>query len=464
MKKNEHMLLMDKIQPYPFYYNASKKVFIKIIKIPEIDYGDIKGNENKNPDKIDELIEISLINKNMLDYDNLVLGNDVSEYIYRPYFYEFYIKLTSITDDKLLTLLIKNQGIWLEGRFENKYIPNNEDTFTVLGDIFFSASPFQIERTYLTITDTKVPPEINQKLLSTYDVSSAIVSPGTPRERKMNSILDNITFSKDFNTRFYNVGQGNCVYIKTSTRKRILFDIGYSKIGSLDWSDPKIIKSKHAISHMRPHLNILSHWDLDHILGIAFAQDSMFTHPWVAPNLNELTKTTASAARLAKYLCAKNQLYLIDKAFLNSLVYTSPYHNFNIYRGKGIGNTGKPNYGLNQANNYGLIIELNGMKRMLLPGDCEYTMFPQTLYFSSKVYDYLMVPHHCSRMPLVSFMASSLRYAFVSAGFNTYRPKHPYIDHIEALEKENHCVLLTKENKYIEVRSLNRNLAPFVRK
>lgn len=182
----------------------------------------------------------------------------------------------------------------------------------------------------------------------------------------------------------------------------------------------------------------------------------MFNHPWIAPDLNELSNTSVAAARLAKYLHWKGQLYLVGREFLGKLVYRR--NKFKLWRGKGKNNTGK--YGLNQENNFGLILELIGDNRMLLTGDCEYSMFPSRLGFSPKRYGYLVVPHHCSRMPLYPLVKRRRRYrgyAFISAGENTYTPKHPVQNHINKLKSRNYMTVKTDGSWYIRIVSLNGN-------
>lgn len=391
MNKREHQLLLSKIKPYPFCPDGSEKVYVKIVNVPTLNQDGMKEAnywDKEEGSNGDDIIHISLLNEDMLNYDASFFQGKNKEAYYRPYFYEFYAHSSSI-DKNVLSFLMENQGIWMIGKFNTDEKQLNKEGYSIFGDVFFSASPFKIAGRCLIITDKTVPVEINKKYLCTYDTSSAVVSLNSTKYIEMKRIIhETISNSNDFITRIYNVGQGNCVYMRTNENKRILFDIGYNKNpGSPDWKDSRVIRSKCAIMHMKPHLNILSHWDMDHILGVAFAQKNMFNHPWIAPNLNELSTISASAARLAKYLCWKNQLYLVNDNFLGKLVYNGRM--FKLWRGIGSTNT------LNKANNFGLIIELIGDKRMLLPGDCEYKMFPTQLGVSSNRYNYLMVPHHC---------------------------------------------------------------------
>lgn len=455
MNKEEHRIFCNELRPYPFYDDSSKKVYIKIVKMPKLNLQDSGEYTNRNDEN--EILQISLINDDMLNYDASFFEREKNEIAYRPYFYEFYSDSGLIWNKDALSFFAENQDVLLIGEFKDKYEQVNENDYTISGTVFFSASPFRIERKSLTITNKAAPDDVKDKYLKTYNTSASVVSSGTSSYNNMCKILNDSMSSCDFRTRIYNVGQGNCVYIYSNKNTRILFDIGYNKIpGSVDWNDYHIKKSKLSISRMRPHLNILSHWDLDHIIGVVFAQDDMFNHPWIAPDLNELSTTSISAARLAKYLCWKNQLFLIDKSFLGAIVHRGT--GFKLWRGAGRNNTGRPNYGMNKENNYGLIIELFGHYNMLLPGDCEYVMFPANLRFYTKKFNYLMVPHHCSKMQLIPLASSSSGndYAIISVGDNSYNPKHPYLPHINALQKE-YLIKQTVGSWYIEIPSLNKS-------
>ncbi|WP_416044599.1 hypothetical protein ACMXKO_10220 [Clostridium tyrobutyricum] len=471
MLNREHRVFLKKLKPYPFCTESDeeeKQVYFKIINIPYFRQDNTEVVKNSE----DDMIHITLINNYMLNYDAYFFEQENQTKIYyRPYFYEFYANPNNI-NRYILSFLMENEGIWMTGEIhENE---DNEDNglnykkeHIILGDIFFSASPFKTKGVSLIITDNTVPIRVKEKCLKTYNTSSSIVLPNSYKYNKMKKIIEKNTEEKrskagekckqNFITKIYNVGQGNCVYIQNKAKHRILFDIGYTKTpGSFDWQNKYIIKSRNSIRHMKPHLNILSHWDMDHIIGIAFAQKNMFDHTWIAPDIGELPKAKVSigAARLAKYLSWKNNLYLIGSNFLGKSVYSGS--GFNLWRG--IGKDNHPN-GLNKANNFGLIIELViDEHRMLLPGDCEYTMFPQKLNFSNTRYNYLMVPHHCSKMkylPLCKLPDSDNNYAIISAGDNSYSPRHPYCNHINYLISGKYNIGKTDGNFYIEI-NLNK--------
>lgn len=462
MKKSEYKKFFDKLKPYPFCKDGNKDVYVKVIRIPYINKDEkLEYQRNDEFSVKSDIIQISLINENMLESDAAVFNGQERKTFYRPYFYEFYADVNSIKDEEILGFLQEYQGVWLKAQFISKDEQCPRNSYVIHGTVFFSASPFKISNRSLAITDKLVSDEFNNKYKDTYSTAVSVVSKYNKRYYDMCNIINNITHGYDFSTRIYNVGQGNCIYIHTNDGKRILFDIGYNKNPkSTDWKDPNIVRSKHSIGHFKPHVNILSHWDMDHIIGVAFTKNNMFEHPWIAPDINELSTSekTMGAVRLAKYLCWKKQLYLIDKSFLGGLVYKSAGGSFRLWRGLGKNNNGRLKHGLNKKNNFGLIIELLGNRKMILPGDCEYAMFPQQL-INSKGYDYLVVPHHCSRMQCINLQSrrriNEKNYAIISVGDNSYKPKHPYFAHIRYLKTISYDIIQTTKNWYIEVPSLN---------
>lgn len=261
--------------------------------------------------------------------------------------------------------------------------------------------------------------------------------------------------------KIYNVGQAACNYIYLDNNKKVMFDVGYS-YRKEDYENTFINNNKFIFKHCKPDLIILSHWDLDHIMGVAYSKNSLFQVNWIAPSMLQLPEGqySVSAARLAKYLCWKRKLYIIDEDLNGQDVFNSS--SFQIWKGKGHGNTNKLRRngrivsingieikGLNKANNVGLILKLTKNNNdMLLPGDCEYQMLPSLLYNHRIRYDNIIVPHHASNMPLLrprrrSKIKGLKDKAFISAGHNSYSPKHPWIEHIKFLKRIKYNVYQT---------------------
>lgn len=182
---------------------------------------------------------------------------------------------------------------------------------------------------------------------------------------------------------------------------------------------------------MKPHTTILSHWDLDHVIGVAFAKQIIFKRPWIAPDLNVLLKSQVSmgALRVAKYLELYNQLYLVDSKYRNHSIYSQS--NISIWCGKG----NVKGRRLTETNNAGLIIEFKQGKILtLLPGDCEYLALPDNLNFSKKRFNNLIIPHHCSEMDtsLLSTTSITKDYAIISVSrWNKKRPNSVHKDHLQ---------------------------------
>ena len=451
MQNEKHDIFVNAIKPYPFNQNGSKSVYVKILETQMVDEG-IKNEQT--------FYQISIINQNMLDYDyeffsteNLLHDNNY----YRPYFYEF---ITKVENPHHIWYLNIKAGFWLEAEFVDSNSSSKEQDgyiseYFIEGIVFFSASPFQIEKRTLCIKNTPAPDYVISKLKRTYATNASKISMNESKHASLKNWLHSHTDGDDFRIKVYNVCQGNGIYIYDNSYNRILFDIGFScNPYSSDWGSRQQKIVEFIYSKVNPSMVILSHWDMDHIIGVCFASLNLFDKKWIAPDLNELPESGISigAARLAKYLHWKNSLTLIDSTFNNEAVFINNSSGFEIWRGKGKRLT------LNKANNYGLIIMLNTEKSVLLPGDCEYEMLPDCISLSKKRYDYLIVPHHCSKMKkMCSYLpkVDDINYAIISVGENSYIPQHPVQEHINFLENVlRYTVLETKDVKYfIEIPS-----------
>ena len=100
---------------------------------------------------------------------------------------------------------------------------------------------------------------------------------------------------KKLSGSIYNVGQGNFIYLKFNDRLKMLFDAGETTIPSTILKEQEYIDiNSREISQLQPDYIVLSHWDLDHILGIQhFVEDegenSFFkTCTWIAPDIRLL--------------------------------------------------------------------------------------------------------------------------------------------------------------------------------
>ncbi len=359
--------------------DGQDKVYAKILEKSDVE----ETLENSS------VIYISLITENMLAYDTSMLtdiGQDIAKSQYRPYFIEFAVDMKHITQESYRRLTnLNNIGQWFEAAFSEESGPIDNESIEVKGIVITSASPFEFRGRQIYIKAGHPANKITKKIKRLYNTSSAIHT-----HTYIHSLLANYFSANDYSVSVYNVGDGNCIYIKGNDGKRILFDIGHNcNPYSKDWKDSDIKRSQQAIRHFKPHGIILSHWDMDHLIGVMFSNDSIYDVDWIAPDPNILPdcQFSVNAARIAKYLESKNILNLVDSCERNNRIYKGT--NISIWCGQG-NVKGKR---LTETNNASLIIEFD---TALLPGDCEYLAFPMAMKKSLK--KLMVVPHHCSAM------------------------------------------------------------------
>ena len=429
------------------------------------------------------VIYISLITENMLAYDAGMLtdmGQDNAKSQYRPYFIEFAVDMNHITQETYRRLTAPNNiGQWFEAAFSEGLGPIDNESITVKGIVITSASPFEFRGRQICIKAGHPANKITKKIKRLYNTSRVCLKIafrqlcvplcgrfgpdeggvagyvdriGTKYAAKwgvqmagmnfqtrpsaihthtyINSLLAGYFSANDYSLSVYNVGDGNCIYIKGNDGKRILFDIGHNcNPYSKDWKDPDIKRSQQAIRHFKPHGIILSHWDMDHLIGVMFSNDSIYEVDWIAPDPNILPdcQFSVNAARIAKYLESKNILRLVDSSERNNRIYKGA--NISIWCGQG-NVKGKR---LTETNNASLIIEFD---TALLPGDCEYLAFPMAMKKTAK--NFMVVPHHCSAMDSSTVVTNKGASAIIPVSLRN--KKRPDKDHMKDLiSKGYHC-------------------------
>ena len=238
----------------------------------------------------------------------------------------------------------------------------------------------------------------------------------------------------------YNVGQACCTSVTLENKGIFFADIGLTKDRvELDMEEIKNAKKK--INGIIPQAVILSHWDLDHILGITNACDSIYDATWIVPDLWGLQivkkngtidekQISDSAKRLLKYLDwkIKDKLIIVGDDLIKKCIYENPTKTVSIWTGERVTKTGKnankKQFQITRANNFGLIIYIKNDSAALFPGDCEYSVIPDTLL--DKEINYLLVPHHCSKMSSPRIKAScGVKRAILSYGIHN---KHGHPD------------------------------------
>ncbi|MDD3252450.1 MAG: hypothetical protein PHV18_07815 [Lachnospiraceae bacterium] len=413
-------------------------------------------------------IRATLLSDEMISYDAEMLGhayNENNELLnkYRPYFVSFIIPYsqTSVTD----LMLIENT--WYKGIFQTAQseLENNETVIALEGILETSASPINhLEGTMLVFKNKSLKQSELEKIneidktykISTFTTSNVII------ENYLNSAWNN-DYPKLID--IYNVGHGNADYIRGSNNHRILYDVGYSYIKC-----PKAygvfpyMRAAMAIRGMKPDCVVLSHWDTDHIIGCAYAEQSLFRKKWIAPSFissnDKKYCPSINAKRLAMYLNLLGNLCLVDRSQGKTEIATISCINYaEIILWLGGGKDSK----ITRHNCEGLILEIVGSRscqrdknclghqsHILLSGDVPYQCIPNTVF--SKKIDFLHVPHHCSGMNLsaLTTMLPGGRAAIISTDRKKDGTKNLDNTHLNELGRKYSMVVCTIDHKPVD--------------
>ena len=150
-----------------------------------------------------------------------------------------------------------------------------------------------------------------EKLNKTYDtwnttIKKECIYDDNVISAELYKLFDNTV--KSCEVRIYNVGQANCCYCDLTTKK-IFFDIGVAR-SSKSLEMPLIKSAVQEISTLDADAVILSHWDLDHILGVCYNQKCMEGKIWVVPDFEKLySYPTISIKRVCNYLIKNGKSY-----------------------------------------------------------------------------------------------------------------------------------------------------------
>ena len=390
--------------------------------------------------------------------------------LFTPYFYEFYATIKDIGLAKKLQQY-SDQGTYLQlvllpPKDCEQY---NEKDF-IKGSLLFSASPIVVKnRTIFINEETK---GIRNKFKGKYKSNKAICNTqfheinkhDKDAVKKFNDALSNCLPKKinEMQYTMFHIGQGLCSYISFNRNSGMFFDIGFSEKGRNDNS----IKFDNygnfvRYKYRKPKAIILSHWDVDHILGIVYADKDVFNKVWIAPSFEDLNDSgiSNSALRLCKYISLKEgvnnhgisrsdskyerSLFIINKSFNDDIVFKDKSDKFMIHKGKGTATNGHSN----KANNIGLLIELKNTKNIILTGDIDYKKMPSSI--STKKVDYFQVPHHgaaCGDPILVPQNINNSK-AFLPVSEKHNRHNHPrYNEHLDILKKRGFKVCRTDKD------------------
>lgn len=376
-------------------FDDIKNENILYISIERIVSEDELENEYINEKALDgkQYVRVSLLTDEIIEYDlEMFRVENGSELLkkYRPYFANFIVPL----EENINGIRSIADG-WHIGRFIRSRKFSN-DGIILSGTLEASASPVNyLDGNLLIFTNKAIKKSILDKINSTYDPKRFILSKNSDVEAILNK-----AWAEDLPDKIdiYNVGHGNADYIK-GTSHRILYDIGYNYRCFPTYQCSRYLRATRAIRHLKPSCVILSHWDMDHIIGCAYAEQDIFSKKWVAPSLisNADKSATPNSIRLAHYLKVLGNLYLVDRDQKPGLIATiscarTVKMKLWLGGGKSI---------LTPKNREGLMLEIidssKNYPHILLAGDVPYQCMPNILGIPI---DFMHVPHHCSNMEL----------------------------------------------------------------
>lgn len=426
--------------------------------------------EQDEQERANKIINVSLTNDFFIKQDKGYLFDDDYEYKdgYHPYFFEFSAQLGSKDSKKAI-------GVW-EGLPRSKWI----EAELVVGDLHDEPLELDEQGNMLHLRGILIfsaSPIIRKgvELVFKLEEAGAIANEIEEHIRDLDNFLENYClqynrydiknqfkrFVQNINSlkcNVYNVGQGNNISLDING-KRMFFDVGTDAKRSIDTLfNFKYENNKGDITEVIPYFIVLSHWDLDHILGVAdfdwkLCGDksySIYTSTyWIAPNLRLLSskKIAKSAFRLCCYLLKNERLWLVCEP--GQLVLKS--EDCELWQGKGSNNNNS------KKNNIGLVMKLsipdhvvnNQIRQnILFMGDCDFNEFPE---LKNDRYDILVTAHHGSKYAIPNgVIGNKGSRAIISVGAdNSYN--HPNIEHLAMLQNNNFRAYFTCGTKKIVV-------------
>lgn len=423
-------------RPYPFNEEAKGDAIFGRIQILDKDKESGVG------------IQISLINELQIEYDKLLLEkHNSTEQNYHMYIYEFF----GVCEENADIYALSQDDFY---EIEIVDCPDETSGVFATGTIIYSASPIERSSRTIKIKD-KASEDINKQIKDNFKLNSkSIIKTKEDLDCRLTQIgiKNKIDKLKDkWCVKIVNVRQGNCIFVyNKESGIKFAFDIGYSVFEGVPGAG-YYINLYSSEFRTSDSFVILSHWDMDHILGVTFIErKEIFKCTWITPEVDD--KSSVSAQRLAKYIENTGNLISIDYGLngQNLLGHTSGY--FNLWKGKGYVAGSK----ITQENNRGLIVELSkfeshvrhytsdGANKFLLPGDCEYEAMPDSI--KNGRYHCLIVPHHGGEMFPPQFQqAEPDDIAIILAGyakFNKSVNPHPDSEHIKNLIDKGYITMI----------------------
>lgn len=346
-------------------------------------------------------IRVSLLTRDIMEYDLEMFSVESKAKLlneFRPYFISFIVPLEINNIENIESV---SEG-WYEGRFYRNDSFNLDETdskqeHVILdGVLEISASPVNyLDGKLIVFTNNKIKKTVLDRINSIYDPKKFKCTDNKTVESFLNNAwMHDIPKTIDF----YNVGHGNADYIRGFNR-RILYDIGYNYRSFPNRHHSRYLRAVNALRYMKPNCVVLSHWDMDHIIGCAYANQDIFNVKWIAPHLVSSKDKNASinSIRLAHYLDALGNLCLVDRNQNKISIATISCANdieIKIWLGNGASM-------ITPKNREGLILEIVDKNRnkahVLLAGDVPYNCIDGSVI---QFVDIMHVPHHCSNMEL----------------------------------------------------------------
>ena len=414
--------------------------------------------------------QISILSTEMINYDKAFfsgakeLPDGLDRKIYHPYFCELLIdeKISKEQQEKLKLFV----GRWCKLKLAfGKAI----DESAIKGNLVFCASP--IERkwcsfifSYVLKYSNEVPGVIDKEIKECENFEEYIDRINKRRRTfHQYNILPCIKNIEKISGKVYNVGEGNFISLKVNNTTELLFDVGESKFPRDKLGENKYIReNEDEIITLKPQYIIISHWDIDHILGVykfndsgdySFYRDSR----WIAPDITVLgTEVSLSAKRLCAYLFHENSLTLINNPNGCFCTIGDGESSFiKLWQGDCEKNPGS------KANNIGLIIEVKihtkennkeKFQKLLFSGDCSYWHMNNTIF--NEKYDFLVTAHHGAESAVrkdFAFKAPNAAKggrAVICVGCNN--DGHPHIEHLTELKYRGFDVYYISACRYID--------------
>ncbi len=425
-------------------FNGKSKLFIQMPDLRGREFNEYENyTENKNKSM---LLQCSLLTLPMLHYDRMILST-IQEidgiFDYRPYFFNFIAEINGNEFQSLQNIQNKissnnkvkdeDSYIWMECTFDlnerfdsNSGYSQNNSPYNILnyetgdgpyfrlnGYVIQSASPVEkIEKPLYILSGTNISAQDIKLIVDTYKITKACESDKQFNKRIKDKIRNRMLSSVDA----YRIGNGNCIFVKIEGNgEGFFYDIGFNcKQRPKEIEDGRTdnyFQIMQEIVKNEPSFFILSHWDLDHILGISVANEKYFTVDWFAPDCHD---ACIEAKRLAKYLDATNHLFrvkrkdrskkgrLIGKPIKIKNSKNKTIGQYKLYMGE------KNGCDSSYSNCEGIVIEYSDFKRdeeqvVLMMGDVNYASFDKARAnagepkIADSHIDYLIVPHHGSQ-------------------------------------------------------------------